>query len=144
MVAGLFAVHPINVESVAWVASRKNLLSTTFWILTTYAYVFYAKKPGMARYLALTLAFLLGLLSKPMLVTLPCTLLLLDFWPLRRLRFASKKFSLDDLQTCGSSLPAVRRRWELLMEKFPLAVSVDPGVLAGGGFDEIHRDGDTF
>jgi Tfp pilus assembly protein PilF len=120
MVAGLFAVHPINVESVAWVASRKNLLSTTFWILTTYAYVYYAKKPGMARYLALTLTFLLGLLSKPMLVTLPCTLLLLDFWPLRRLRFAPKKSSLNDLQTCEASLPAVRRRWELVTEKIPL------------------------
>jgi Tfp pilus assembly protein PilF len=55
-----------------------------------------------------------------MLVTLPCTLLLLDFWPLRRLRFASKKFSLDDTQTCESSLPAVRRRWELVIEKIPL------------------------
>jgi Flp pilus assembly protein TadD len=120
MVAGLFAVHPINVESVAWVASRKNLLSTTFWILTTYAYVFYAKKPGMVRYLALTLTFLLGLLSKPMLVTLPCTLLLLDFWPLRRLRFAPKKSSMNDLQTCEASLPGVRRQRELIMEKIPL------------------------
>ena len=120
MVAGLFAVHPINVESVAWIAARKNILSTTFWLLTTYAYVYYAKKPGMARYLALTLTFLLGLIAKPMLVTLPCTLLLLDFWPLRRLRFASKKFSLDDPQTCEASLPAVRRQRELVMEKIPL------------------------
>ena len=120
IVAGLFAVHPINVESVAWVASRKNLLSTTFWILTTYAYVFYAKKPGMVQYLALTRTFLLGLLSKPMLVTLPCTLLLLDFWPLRRLRFAPKKSSLNDLQTCAPSIRAVHRQRDLVMEKLPL------------------------
>ena len=120
MVAVLFAVHPINVESVAWIAARKNLLSTTFWMLTTWAYVHYAKKPGMARYLALTLVFLLGLLSKPMLVTLPCTLLLLDFWPLRRMRFSSDEFSLDGQHACGLPLPAVRHRWELVMEKIPL------------------------
>ena len=120
VVAGLFAVHPLHVESVAWVAARKNLLSTTFWMLTTFAYLHYAKKPGMARYVTLTLVFLLGLLSKPMLVTLPWTLLLLDFWPLRRLRFAWKNFSLDDRQTCESSLPAVGRQWEFVMEKLPL------------------------
>jgi protein O-mannosyl-transferase len=121
-VAGLFAVHPINVESVAWVASRKNLLSTTFWILTTYAYVGYAKKPGMARYFALALTFLLGLLAKPMLVTLPCTLLLLDFWPLRRLRFACVDPSRAGMLTCGPSFSAVHRRQELVMEKIPLLV----------------------
>lgn len=120
LVAALFAVHPINVESVAWVAARKNLLSTTLWMLTTRFYIYYAKNPGMARYLTLTLVFLLGLLAKPMLVTLPCTLLLLDFWPLRRLRFAVQEFSPGDLQACGSSFSAARRQWGLVMEKLPL------------------------
>jgi Tfp pilus assembly protein PilF len=120
LVAGLFALHPINVESVAWIASRKNLLSTTFWILTTYAYVWYAKNSGMARYIALALVFLLGLLAKPMLVTLPFTLLLLDFWPLRRLRFTYENFSQTGMKRCGPSLPAVHRQRELVMEKIPL------------------------
>jgi Tfp pilus assembly protein PilF len=120
LVAALFSVHPINVESVAWVAARKNLLSTTLWMLTTWVYICYAKKPGMTRYLILTLVFLLGLIAKPMLVTLPCTLLLLDFWPLRRLRFAVQEFNLDGLQAIGFSFSAARRPWGLVVEKFPL------------------------
>jgi multidrug transporter EmrE-like cation transporter len=85
LVAALFAWHPLNVESVAWVAERKNGLSTFFLILTLWAYLNYAEKPGPGRY-ALTLGlFALGLMSKPMLVTLPCLLLLLDYWPLRRM-----------------------------------------------------------
>lgn len=82
LVAALFAWHPLNVESVAWVAERKNVLSTFFLILTLWAYLNYVEKPGPGRY-ALTLGmFALGLMSKPMLVTLPCLLLLLDYWPL--------------------------------------------------------------
>ena len=84
-VAALFAVHPLNVESVAWIAERKNVLSTLFWLLTILAYIRYARKPGWNRYLTVTALFAAGLMSKPMLVTLPFTLLLLDYWPLRRL-----------------------------------------------------------
>jgi Tfp pilus assembly protein PilF len=120
LVAALFAVHPINVESVAWVASRKNLLSTALWMLTTSVYIYYTKNPGMARYLILTLVFLLGLLTKPMLVTLPCTLLLLDFWPLKRLRFAGQELSQSGLYAGGSSFSPARRQWGLVVEKFPL------------------------
>jgi len=120
LVAALFAVHPINVESVAWVAARKNLLSTTLWMLTTSVYIYYAKNPGMARYLTLTLVFLLGLLTKPMLVTLPCTLLLLDFWPLKRLRFAGQELSQSGLYAGGSSFSPARRQWGLVLEKLPL------------------------
>lgn len=120
LVAAFFAVHPINVESVAWVAARKNLLSTTLWMMTTWTYIYYAKHPGMTRYLTLTLVFLLGLIAKPMLVTLPCTLLLLDFWPLRRLRFAVQESSPGGSQTSGFAFPAARRLWGLLLEKFPL------------------------
>lgn len=84
LVAALFAIHPINVESVAWIAERKNVLSTFFWFLSMLFYVRYVKKPGWKRYLPVLLCFALGLLSKPMLVTLPFVLLLMDYWPLER------------------------------------------------------------
>jgi len=87
MVAVLFAVHPLHVESVAWVAERKDVLSTLFWMLTMHAYVHYVSKPRFGRYLAVIAVFALGLMSKPMLVTLPLVLLLLDVWPLDRVRF---------------------------------------------------------
>ncbi len=85
-VAALFALHTMNVDSVAWIAERKNLLSTMFWLLVMLAYTSYARRPSVTRYLAVTGVFILGLLSKPMLVTLPFVLLLLDFWPLGRIR----------------------------------------------------------
>jgi Flp pilus assembly protein TadD len=84
LVAGLFALHPLNVESVAWIAERKNVLSTFFWLLGLGAYVRYVRRPSLGRYFLVLLSLLLALLSKPMAVTFPCTLLLLDFWPLRR------------------------------------------------------------
>ncbi|MDA2934921.1 tetratricopeptide repeat protein [Acidobacteria bacterium AH-259-D05] len=85
LVAALFALHPLNVESVAWVAERKNVLSTLFWLLTMWAYVGYTRKPNWQRYLGVMGALVLGLMTKPMLVTLPCVLLLMDYWPLGRL-----------------------------------------------------------
>jgi len=85
LVAALFTLHPINVESVAWVAGRKNVLSTLFWMLTLLMYSYYTEKPRITRYIALTSVFVLGLLTKPMLVTLPFVLLLLDYWPLGRI-----------------------------------------------------------
>lgn len=84
LVAALFALHPIHIESVAWVAERKDVLSTFFWMLTMWAYVWYVERPGFKRYLLVLLAFALGLMAKPMLVTLPFVLLLLDYWPLNR------------------------------------------------------------
>ncbi len=82
--AALFALHPMHVESVAWISERKDVLSTLFWLLTMWAYLRYVNKPVISRYL-LTAGFLaLGLMSKPMLVTLPFVLLLLDYWPLER------------------------------------------------------------
>jgi hypothetical protein len=83
-VAALFALHPLHVESVAWVAERKDVLSTFFWILTMGAYCWYVENRRIQRYLIVVLFFALGLMSKPMLVTLPFVLLLLDYWPLRR------------------------------------------------------------
>lgn len=84
-VAALFALHPLHVESVAWVAERKDVLSTLFWLLTMLAYARYAERPNLTRYLLTLAVFALGLMTKPMLVTLPFVLLLLDYWPLNRL-----------------------------------------------------------
>ena len=107
-VAALFAVHPLHVESVAWVAERKDVLSTFFWLVTMLAYVSYARRPSVARYLGVAAAFGLGLMAKPMLVTLPIVLFLLDYWPLGRLSL----------------------RWRLVWEKLPLvAMSVGSCVI---------------
>jgi tetratricopeptide (TPR) repeat protein len=94
LVAALFAVHPLNVESVAWVAERKNVLSTLFFLLTLGAYGWYAVKPNVKRYLGVAVLFLLGLASKPMVITLPFVLLLLDFWPLERIQDRGERKSL--------------------------------------------------
>jgi tetratricopeptide (TPR) repeat protein len=85
VVAALFALHPLNVESVAWVAERKNVLSTLFFLFALGAYGWYARQPNLKRYLVLAGLFVLGLASKPMVITLPFVLLLLDFWPLKRI-----------------------------------------------------------
>ena len=110
LVAALFAVHPLHVETVAWIAERKGLLSTLFWVATLGAYAWYARRPGPARYLAVALLFLLGLMAKPMLVTLPFALLLLDWWPLDRIDRADPPGVL------------VRRTALLAVEKLPLFI----------------------
>jgi protein O-mannosyl-transferase len=89
-VAAVFALHPLHVESVAWASERKDVLSGFFWMATLLAYASYARQPGIARYLLVALCLALGLLSKPMVVTLPFVLLLLDFWPLARLGAAAR------------------------------------------------------
>lgn len=83
-VAALFAVHPLHVESVAWIAERKDVLSTSFWMLTMWAYLRYRENPGRTSYLVTLILYALGLMAKPMLVTLPFALILLDYWPLAR------------------------------------------------------------
>ncbi|HUO16933.1 MAG TPA: tetratricopeptide repeat protein [Verrucomicrobiae bacterium] len=119
-VALLFAVHPINVESVAWVAERKNVLCTLFFLLTFLAYVWYTKKPAWKRYLAVFFLFAAGLASKPMVITLPFLLLLLDYWPLRRV--GSDETSEAD----STSFPWPR----LIIEKLPLfALSAASAVI---------------
>ena len=90
MVAALFAVHPLHVESVVWASERKDVLSTLFWCLTLLAYTYYAAKPMVRRYLLVVALYALALMSKPMVVTLPCLLLLLDYWPLDRIRFETR------------------------------------------------------
>lgn len=109
-VAALFALHPLNVESVAWVAERKNVLSTFFWMLTLWTYARYAERPSLNRYLLVLLPFALGLMAKPMLVTLPFVLILLDYWPLGRLQ-------LNSLSTIWGERAGVRG---VLWEKVPL------------------------
>jgi tetratricopeptide (TPR) repeat protein len=96
-VAAIFAVHPLHVESVAWVAERKDVLSALFFMLTTGAYVRYVRQPGTGRYLLVALCLTLGLMAKPMLVTLPFVLLLLDYWPLDRFRRGFRALVIEKL-----------------------------------------------
>ena len=91
LVAALFALHPLSVNSVAWIAERKNVLSAFFWAATILTYIYYVKKPSLFKYLSAVFLFVLGLMSKPMIITLPFTLLLLDFWPLDRFKLKGKK-----------------------------------------------------
>jgi len=104
-VAALFAAHPLHVESVAWIAERKDVLSTVFWMLTIWCYTLYVRDQRRSRFAMVVLCLGLGLLAKPMLVTLPFVLLLLDFWPLERVKFA----------------PGQQAVWrQLVREKLPL------------------------
>jgi Flp pilus assembly protein TadD len=97
LVAALFALHPLHVESVAWVSERKDVLSTFFWLLTMGGYVLYVERPGKIRFLIPLLFFALGLMAKPMLVTLPFVLLLMDYWPLGRFGGAMMPFGSTDV-----------------------------------------------
>ena len=108
-VAFLFALHPLHVESVAWVAERKDVLSTFFLLLTLWAYFVYTRSPGIVRMIPVAVFFALGLLSKPMLVTLPFVLLLLDYWPLGRY-FALRKSRLRNRCRRRASNPREKRR----------------------------------
>jgi tetratricopeptide (TPR) repeat protein len=119
--AALFAVHPLHVESVAWVSERKDVLCGFFWILTIGTYTHYVKSPTLRRYLLVLGSFILGLLSKAMIVTLPFVLLLLDYWPLHR--YASPETAFDRLLLPGKRsgrLAALR----LIVEKSPMLVLV--------------------
>lgn len=122
-IAALFALHPLHVESVAWISERKDVLSGFFWMLTMAAYVRYAETPGALRYVLVLVSFICGLMSKPMVVTLPFVLLLMDYWPLGRL--------ICCVRTDGNNPPlscvGLKR---LLLEKIPLfALSAASSVL---------------
>ena len=128
LVAALFAVHPLHVESVVWISERKDVLSTLFFMLTLWAYAAYAHKQTLSRYMAVFLLLGLGLMAKPMLVTLPFVLLLLDVWPLKRfsftnwngavaLRLAVEKIPLFLLVTASSFVTFfVQREWGAVMD----------------------------
>ena len=130
LVAALFALHPLHVESVAWASERKDLLAGLFWFATLAAYLRYVRSPGWRRFVPVAVLFALGLASKPMLVTLPLVLLLLDYWPLGRLRLATH---------AGDANLARRAGARLLLEKAPLLLlAALAGALtlwaqAGGG-----------
>ncbi|MGB6385638.1 MAG: tetratricopeptide repeat protein [Terriglobales bacterium] len=118
MVAALFALHPINVESVAWIAERKNVLSMFFFLIALATYGWYARRPGFGRYLAVTLAYALGLMTKPQVITFPFALLLLDYWPLGRVALRGGR----EHETEGELVSSVSRGcsfWSLIGEKVP-------------------------
>jgi protein O-mannosyl-transferase len=142
-VAAMFTLHPLNVESVAWVAERKNVLSTLFWLLTLWAYIRYTEKSGIKRYSLIILFFALGLMSKPMLVTLPFVLLLMDYWPLGRWRLQETTATLPATQTSnGNQRSGVL---QLIGEKIPLLLLVVGSCLttikfqeSGGALESLH------
>jgi tetratricopeptide (TPR) repeat protein len=117
MVAALFALHPINVETVAWIAERKNVLSLFFFLLALGAYRRYALKPQVGRYIAVAVLYALGLMAKPQVITFPFVLLLWDYWPLRRM-FASEQAPSAGIVGV-SSIPPQKFSW-LVLEKLPL------------------------
>jgi len=116
MVAALFALHPLNVESVAWIAERKNLLSMLFFLLALGAYRWYASRPEAGRYAVVFGLYALGLMSKPLIITFPCVLLLWDYWPLGRM-FAQVRGAADGVQT-RQPISSNALRW-LVLEKVP-------------------------
>ena len=151
LVAGLFAVHPLNVESVAWVAERKNVLSTLFFILAIAAYAKYAQKPDWRRYLLVAALFAMGLMAKPMVITLPFVLLLLDYWPLGRTagsppsvvgvpqwptsRLLLEKIPLLFLSGASASITLKAQRTGFAvrtLRQFPLAIRIENAVVAYG------------
>jgi len=130
-VAALFAIHPLHVESVAWVTERKDVLSTFFFMLTMGAYSYYVEHPGLRRYCFVLLFFILGLMAKPMLVTLPFVLLLLDYWPLQRFqkikpdhKIQTEVFDKETLEVRKPADPEYKCSliYPLLWEKVPLFV----------------------
>lgn len=157
VVAALFALHPQPVEAVAWISERKGLLCTFCWMLALIAYGAYVRRPGVGRYLLTAVALALGLMAKAMIVTLPCVLLLLDYWPLGRWqrgpepartdgprparfslgRLVLEKAPLFALVLIGSVLAFVgqdRGRAVASLEQFPLTVRLGNAVLAYVGY----------
>ncbi len=139
-VALLWGLHPLRVESVAWVSERKDVLSGLFWMLTLLAYAYYAKAPTWGRYLLVVVALSFGLMSKPMLVTLPCVLLVLDIWPLRRMTLGDRSSWKKPLLEKALLLPVivafciltfvVQRQTGMMMEGVPLAARAANALVA--------------
>jgi tetratricopeptide (TPR) repeat protein len=139
IVAAVFAVHPLNVEPVAWIAERKELLAGFFWFATVLAYAWYARRPTWRRYALVVVGFVLGLMSKPVVVTLPIVLLLLDVWPLGRVRVTTakrliiEKAPLLALSAASSALTYVgqqRAGAMILMAHVPFADRVQHAIVA--------------
>src|SRR5579871_2247367 len=139
MVAALFALHPINVEAVAWAAERKTVLSMLFFLLALGFYRWYVLRPGILRYSIVAGLFALGLMAKPQIITLPCVLLLWDYWPLRRM-FADKGPVVSDDDPLPA-LPPRTLRW-LVLEKIPLFVLCAGSALATGKAQHVGHPGE--
>jgi len=145
-VAGLFALHPLHVESVVWIAERKDVLSTFFMMLTLWCYLAYVRRPGWGRYLLIILFFALGLMAKPMLVTLPFLLLLCDYWPLSR--FSQVRPAATALNNPKTQAGRKLSLGRLLVEKIPLfALAAASGIVtflvqrAGGAIQSSQAIG---
>ena len=121
VVAALFAVHPLNVESVAWISERKTTLSMVFFLLALAAYRWYAREPRVSRYLLVAWLFLLGLMAKPQVITLPFVLLLWDYWPLGRMFAAAP--GADAGRATPAVVPPRSLKW-LIWEKAPLGLII--------------------
>ncbi|MEW6684314.1 MAG: tetratricopeptide repeat protein [Nitrospirota bacterium] len=146
LVAALFGVHPLHVESVAWISERKDVLSACFWLLTIWAYVRYAERRSSGRYVTVLALFTLGLMAKPMVVTLPFVLLLLDYWPLGRWsltfdgqawqslgRLISEKVPLLALAAAASAMTIYAQSAGgavAALERFPLSVRVTNALVS--------------
>jgi protein O-mannosyl-transferase len=120
-VAAVFAIHPLHVESVAWIAERKDVLSGVFFMLTLASYCWYVRRPSVGRYIAMSILFAFGLMSKPMLVTLPFVLLLLDYWPLNRIA-ASAKATPRQTEIRDQTSKTRSTITNLLVEKIPILI----------------------
>lgn len=120
LVALLFALHPLHVESVAWISQRKDVLSTLFWMLTMAAYVYYCRHPSLLRYLIVAVMFVIGLMAKTMLVTVPFVLLLLDYWPLNRLSGDRARNNGSVTQSMPGESGGMPPVTAVIMEKIPL------------------------
>jgi tetratricopeptide (TPR) repeat protein len=138
-VAALFAIHPLHVESVAWISERKDVLSAVFFMLTLGAYVRYARSPSLGRYLTMSILFALGLMSKPMLVTVPFVLLLLDYWPLKRFAAAgvsAKRLILEKIPlftlsaAAGAATLWAQQSSVARVEQLPLISRIDNGLVS--------------
>jgi Flp pilus assembly protein TadD len=130
-VAAAFAIHPMHVESMAWIAERKDVLSTLFWLLTMLAYLAYVRRLGAFRYALTLVLFALGLMAKPMLVTLPFVLLLLDYWPLKRFSIADCQLPIEKSPKSKiQNLKFAQSFWHLIVEKVPfLALAAVSSVI---------------
>src|SRR5438067_492398 len=133
-VAAIFAIHPLRAESIVWIEERKDVLSGLFFMLTLGAYFYYTRKPSLARYVTMSILLAAGLLSKPMLVTTPFILLLLDYWPLGR----------SHMSHVTGHASQIRYNWpKLIIEKIPLFVLAAAGAfLSGGGIAMAHSAAD--
>jgi protein O-mannosyl-transferase len=140
-VAALFALHPMHVESVAWVAERKDVLSAAFCFATLWAYAYYARAPKIGRYVIVLILFALGLLAKPMLVTLPFILLLLDYWPLERLtvntrtigKLVAEKLPLLTMAAASSIITVVAQHTAIgSVDRYYLSTRISNAIISYG------------